>query len=75
MSSYELKEGMIQPGDCLHLDQYKSTVPGHLPYTLGREKLSLKYSGELIVVDASSGKVFVCHQVFWPQAKPSKQCT
>jgi hypothetical protein len=30
---------------------------------MGREKSSLKYSGGLIAVDASSGKVFVQHQV------------
>jgi hypothetical protein len=57
------KEGTIQPGDCLHLDQYKSAVLGRLPHTMGREKSSLKYSGGLIAVDASSGKVFVRHQV------------
>jgi hypothetical protein len=59
----KLKEDTIQPGDHLHLDQYKSAVLGHLPHTMGREKSSLKYSGGLIAVDASSGKVFVRHQV------------
>jgi hypothetical protein len=57
--NYDTKEGMIQPGNCLQLDQYKSAVLVCPP----REKSSLKYSGGLIAVDASSGKVFVCHQV------------
>jgi GAG-pre-integrase domain len=63
VQTMKLKEGTIQPGDCLHLDQYKSAVLGHLPHTMGREKSSLKYSGGLIAVDASSGKVFIRHQV------------
>jgi hypothetical protein len=63
VQTMKLKEGMIQPGDRLHLDQYKSAVLGRLPHTMGREKSSLKYSGGLIAVDASSGKVFVRHQV------------
>jgi hypothetical protein len=70
VQTMKLKEGMIQPGDCPHLNQYKSAVLGCLPHTMGREKSSLKYSGALIAVDASSGKVFVCQT--WPPAKPSK---
>jgi GAG-pre-integrase domain len=45
IQTMKLKGGTIQPGDCLHLDQYKSAVLGHLPHTMGREKLSLNYSG------------------------------
>jgi hypothetical protein len=59
VQTMKLKEGTIQPGDHLHLDQYKSALLGCLPHTMGREKSSLKYSGGLIAVDASSGKVFV----------------
>jgi hypothetical protein len=69
VQTMKLKEGTIQPGDRLHLDQYKSAVLGHLPHTMGREKSSLKYSGGLIAVDASSGKVFIQHQVSLASSK------
>ena len=28
----------LQPGDCVSLDQYESSIPGRLPHTYGKEK-------------------------------------
>jgi GAG-pre-integrase domain len=63
VNAMKLKEQTLQPGDRLHIDQYKSNVTGGLQHTKGQEQSSLQYNGGLIAVDAASGKVFVRHQV------------
>jgi hypothetical protein len=37
-SEHNLNDAAMNPGDVLHLDQYMSGLPGHLPTTFGKEK-------------------------------------
>jgi hypothetical protein len=65
----KLKEGTIQLGDCLHINQYKSSVLGCLSHTMGREKSSLKYSGGLIAVNMAVRKELPGYLVLVDEAK------
>ena len=58
-----MKEGHLQPGDCISLDQYESSTRGRLPNTKGREAKSDKFCGDTIAIDHKSGKIWVHHQV------------
>ena len=51
----------LQPGDSL--DQYESSIPGHLPHTYGKEKKDNQYNGGTLFVDHTSSMVFIQHQV------------
>ena len=52
----------LNPGDCISLDQYESTVRGRLLNTYGKEKVSSRLVGGTIAVDHASGYVFLRHQ-------------
>jgi hypothetical protein len=58
-----LKSNDLQPGDCVSIDQYQSTVKGRLPHTRGKEKPDEKFNGGTLFVDHASGFIFVRHQV------------
>ena len=53
----------LQPGDCISLDQYESSIPGCLPHTYGKEKKDDQYNGGTLFVDHASSGVFIQHQV------------
>lgn len=57
-----LQRGDLQPGDCISMDQYESTVRGRLPHTAGREPWFHRYVGGTLFVDHASGFVKVYHQ-------------
>jgi hypothetical protein len=57
-----VRQGDLQPGDCILLDQYESSYLGRLPHTKEKEKLDDKYVGQTIGVDHASGLIFVEHQ-------------
>ena len=58
-----LKRETTEPGDCVSIDQYVSTVLGRLPNTKGKEKKDEKYNGGTIFVDHATGYVHLTHQV------------
>jgi hypothetical protein len=51
-----LKHGDLQPGQCISVDQYVSTVQGRLPHTFGKERNG--YTCGTLFVDHASGKFF-----------------
>jgi hypothetical protein len=52
----------LQPGDCISVDQYASSVPGRLPNTMGKEPSKLKYHGGTIFVDHASSFIYLVNQ-------------
>jgi hypothetical protein len=58
-----LSANALSPGDLIYVDQYESSIRGHLQHTYGREKQSSMYWGGTIFVDVASGTVHVDHQV------------
>jgi hypothetical protein len=58
-----LKRDTTEPGDCVSIDQYVSTVLGRLPNTKGKERKDEKYNGGTIFVDHATGYVHLTHQV------------
>ena len=58
-----LRRDHLQPGDCVSLDQYESSIPGCLPHTYGKEKKDDQYNGGTLFIDHSSSMVFIQHQV------------
>ena len=58
-----LRHEHLQPGDCVSLDQYESSIPGCLPHTYGKEKKDDQYNGGTLFVDQASSMVFIQHQV------------
>ena len=52
----------LNPGDCVSVDQYESSVRGRRPETKGREKWDYKYCGGTLFYDHASGKISVYHQ-------------
>lgn len=59
----KIRQGDLNPGDCVSLDQYISALPGRLPHTKGKEPKSERYNGGTIFVDHSSSLMFLQHQV------------
>jgi hypothetical protein len=57
----QIRKGDLQPGDCVSVDQYVSSVPGRLPHTAGKEKPNEKYNGGTIFVDHASSYI---HLIF-----------
>jgi hypothetical protein len=57
-----IRAGDLQPGDCVSVDQYVSSVPGRLPNTMGKEPSKLKYHGGTIFVDHASSFIFLVNQ-------------
>ena len=53
----------LQPGQCVSVDQYESTVRGRLPHTRGREAHRDRYCGGTIFIDHATGLVKAYHQV------------
>ena len=53
----------LQPGDCVSLDQYESSIPGHLPHTYVKGKKDYQYNGGTMFIDHASSMVFTQHQV------------
>ena len=53
----------LQPGDCVSLDQYESSIPSCLPHTYGKEKKDDQYNRGTLFVDLASSMVFIQHQV------------
>ena len=58
-----LKQNNTEPGDCVSIDQYASTVLGRLPHTRGKEKKDEKFNGGTVFVDHATGYVHLEHQV------------
>ena len=58
-----LRREHLQPGDCVSLDQYESSIPGHLPRTYGKEKKDDQYNGGTLFIGHASSMVFIQHQV------------
>jgi hypothetical protein len=58
-----LKRDTTEPGDCVSMDQYVSTVLGRLPNTKGKEKKDEKFNGGTIFVDHATGYVYLTYQV------------
>ena len=58
-----LQSEHLQPGDCVSLDQYESSIPGCLPHTYGKEKKDDQYNGGTLFIDHVSSMVFIQHQV------------
>jgi hypothetical protein len=52
----------LNPGDCALLDQYKSSVSGHLQNIKGKEKEKFKYMGGTLAVDHGITIIFAQHQ-------------
>jgi hypothetical protein len=59
----QIRKGDLQPGDCVSVNQYVSSVPGRLPHTAGKEKPNEKYNGGTIFVDHASSYIHLTHQV------------
>jgi hypothetical protein len=57
-----LQRGDLQPGDCVSMDQYESTVRGRLPNTVGREPWFHRYVGGSLFTDHASGFVKIYNQ-------------
>lgn len=60
--SMQIRSGDLQPGQCVSVDQYVSSVPGRLPNTMGKEPSKLKYHGGTIFVDHASSFIFLVNQ-------------
>ena len=58
-----LKREHLQPGDCVSIDQYESTIRGRLPHTYGKERTEEQYRGGTLFVDHASGMIFLANQV------------
>jgi hypothetical protein len=58
-----LKRDTTEPGDCVSVNQYTSSVLGRLPHTKGKEKKEEKYNGGTIFVDHATGYIHLTHQV------------
>jgi hypothetical protein len=66
----------LNPGDRISLDQYVSSVPGHLAHTYGKEKKRDKLTGGTIFVDHVTGHVsislsiavFLSRLIMWKMA-------
>jgi hypothetical protein len=57
-----IREGDLQAGDCVSVDQYVSSVPGRLPNTMGKEPSKLKYHGGTIFIDHASSSIYLVNQ-------------
>ena len=58
-----LKREHLQPGDCVSIDQYESTIRGRLPHTYGKERTEEQYRGGTLFVDHASGMIFLVNQM------------
>jgi hypothetical protein len=58
-----IRQGDLQPGDCISIDQYISALPGRLPHTKGKESKDERYNGGTMFVDHASGLLYLQHQV------------
>jgi hypothetical protein len=58
-----LKHGDLMPGNMVSIDQYTSTVPGHLPHMYGKEPKKDKYNGGMLFVNHATGYINLGHQV------------
>ena len=54
----------LRLGDCVSMDQYKSSVPDHLSNTKGKEPKKDRYNEGIILVDHVLSPVFVNNQIF-----------
>lgn len=59
----KLKEGHLEPGQMVSIDQYVSALPGRLPHTKGKEAKKDKFNGGTIFCDHASKVIWVNHQV------------
>ena len=57
-----LQRDHLQPGDCVSIDHYESSVRGRLPNTQGREAWHRRYCGGTIFVDHATGYTRCFHQ-------------
>jgi len=58
-----LSAGDVHPGDCVHMDQFISRVPGRLESGYGKEGADNRYHGGTFITDGASGLVKVYPQV------------
>ena len=67
-----IRAGDLQPGDCVSVDQYESSVRGRRPETKGRERWDYKYCGGTLFYDHASAKISVYHQTSLSAAETIK---
>ena len=58
-----LKQGKLNPGQTIYMDQLESRVRGRLFHTAGREPDRDKFCGTTVFCDGASGYIHVEHQV------------
>ena len=58
-----LRHEHLHPSDCVSLDRCKSSIPGRLPHTYGKEDKDNHYNGGTLFVDHASSMVFIQRQV------------
>jgi hypothetical protein len=58
-----LRQGHLQPGIMVSIDQYISAIPGRLEHTRGNEAKKEQYVGGIIFCDHASKLIWVKHQV------------
>jgi hypothetical protein len=61
--SNTLRQGHLNPGDRVSINQYVSAAPGRRLDTQGRKPPAKRYNGGTLFVDHASGFVFVKHQI------------
>ena len=52
-----IKQGHLQPGDCVSTDQFECRIKGRLPSSRGKEDPDKMYSGGTIFVDHATGLI------------------
>jgi len=57
-----LREGKLNPGEMVSIDQYMSAVPGRLPHTKRKESKKDKYIGGTLFVDHATGHIYLRNQ-------------
>jgi len=60
---HTLSQNILQPGEHIFIDQYESSIRGHLPTTQGLESPSQQYCGGTLFFDIASQFIFICHQI------------
>jgi hypothetical protein len=62
-SNRDLNQGDVQPGTKVYIDQYISSLPGHLTHTRGKADSKIQYNGGNLFVDHCSGYIHHKNQV------------
>jgi len=60
---HTLSQNILQPGECIFINQYESSIRGHLPTTQGLKSPSQQYCGGTLFFDIASQFIFIHHKV------------